>query len=134
MIPDECASIRSMARWVLPVLVGPSTAVTPAPRARASRSVAGEKEIGIEGPDWPPPFPPARAAESWGWGQHLYHNKTPQSPVLKVWNESGTNHGRIGDSRRVRLRSLRHMARLHLPNTRSGVGRLPPSGFSAQKY
>ncbi len=32
-MPDECASIRSMARWVLPVLVGPSTAVTPAPGA-----------------------------------------------------------------------------------------------------
>jgi hypothetical protein len=27
-MPDECPSMRSIARWVLPVLVGPSTAVT----------------------------------------------------------------------------------------------------------
>src|SRR3954470_14346345 len=46
-MPDECASMRSMARWVLPVLVGPSTAVTPAPRAWASRLIGDEKEIGI---------------------------------------------------------------------------------------
>src|SRR5262245_64077991 len=39
--------MRSMARWVLPVLVGPSTAVTPAPRARASRFWGAEKETGI---------------------------------------------------------------------------------------
>ena len=32
MIPISWASMRSMARWVLPVLVGPSTAVTPRPR------------------------------------------------------------------------------------------------------
>src|SRR5271156_1556582 len=51
MMPEEWASMRSMARWVLPVLVGPNTAVTPAPRARRSRSVEGENEIGIEGPD-----------------------------------------------------------------------------------
>ena len=34
----------------------------------------------------------------------------------------------------VRLRSLRHMARLHCRNTRSGVRRLGRSDFSAQKY
>ena len=28
MMPDECASSRSIARWVLPVFVGPSTAFT----------------------------------------------------------------------------------------------------------
>src|SRR6202789_3061026 len=27
-MPDLCASMRSMAKWVLPVLVGPRTAVT----------------------------------------------------------------------------------------------------------
>src|SRR5262245_30285624 len=46
-MPEECASMRSMARWVLPVLVGPSTAVTPAPRARASRLWGAENETGI---------------------------------------------------------------------------------------
>ena len=30
-MPEECATIRSIARCVLPVLVGPSTAVTPRP-------------------------------------------------------------------------------------------------------
>src|SRR6476646_2158012 len=45
MIPEECASIRSIARCVLPVLVGPSTAVTPAPGARSCANVEGEKAI-----------------------------------------------------------------------------------------
>jgi hypothetical protein len=49
-MPEECASIRSIARCVLPVLVGPSTAVTPEPRARSSRSALGENEIDIESP------------------------------------------------------------------------------------
>src|SRR5580698_4484688 len=40
--------------------------------------------------------------------------------VLNVWNESGTNHGRIGDSAPVRIRSLRYMAADRLLNTRSG--------------
>src|SRR5690349_14333925 len=39
--------MRSIARWVLPVLVGPSTAVTPVPRARASRLVGDENEMAI---------------------------------------------------------------------------------------
>src|ERR1700755_1254400 len=50
MMPLECASIRSIARWVLPVLVGPSTAVTPEPRARfwprsLVKAADGEKAI-----------------------------------------------------------------------------------------
>jgi hypothetical protein len=49
MLPEECASMRSMARCVLPVLVGPSTAVTPAPRAPVPRLVEEEKEMGING-------------------------------------------------------------------------------------
>src|SRR5690348_5826886 len=49
-MPEECASIRSIARCVLPVLVGPSTAVTPEPRAESSRSATGENEIDIESP------------------------------------------------------------------------------------
>src|SRR5580704_10730829 len=37
-MPAPCASMRSTARWVLPVLVGPRTAVTPFARsARAKR-------------------------------------------------------------------------------------------------
>src|SRR5437764_8267947 len=45
MMPEECASIRSIAKWVLPVLVGPSTAVTPAPGARSLPNEGGEKAI-----------------------------------------------------------------------------------------
>jgi hypothetical protein len=71
--------------------------------------VEGEKEIGIQGP---------AAAQV---AAHLYHNNTLESPVLKVWNESGTNRGRIGDSPPVRLRSLRHMAVRMECNTTSGV-------------
>src|SRR3954451_24346602 len=44
MTPEECASIRSIARWVLPVLVGPSTAVTPLPGARPFEKPGGDEE------------------------------------------------------------------------------------------
>src|SRR5689334_3857888 len=47
MSPEEWPSIRSMARCVLPVLVGPSTAVTPAPGARSLENVAWEGEKAI---------------------------------------------------------------------------------------
>src|ERR1700692_890050 len=87
-----------MARCVLPVLVGPSTAVTPAPRARRSRLAGGENEIGIKRPAW------GRQSRC------LYHNATLGKAVLKMWNESGTNRGRIGDSEPVRLRSPRDVA------------------------
>src|SRR5487761_751665 len=120
MRPDECASIRSMARCVFPVLVGPSTAVTPAPRARKSRSAGGENEIGIKRPALTPPPFPARAPGRWVGDGLLYHNVTLESPVLNVWSESGSNRGRIGDSERVRLRSLRYMAQQPTWNTRSG--------------
>ena len=59
IMPEECASIRSMARCVLPVLVGPSTAVTPAPRVRDARAGCGEKLMAITRPNWcrrPPPL------------------------------------------------------------------------------
>src|SRR5947208_15215991 len=36
--------MRSIARWVLPVLVGPSTAVTPAPGARPLARLDGDDE------------------------------------------------------------------------------------------
>jgi len=39
----------------------------------------------------------------------VYHNVTVERPVLKVWNESGTNRGRIADSRYVRFCSPRDM-------------------------
>jgi hypothetical protein len=103
-------------------LVGPNTAVTPAPRARSSRSALGENEIDIEGP--------AGAVATAIKTMFLYHNVTlgkpcvcGESPVLNVWNESGTNRGRIGDSASVRVRSLRYMAPLASIHTRWGGNR-----------
>jgi hypothetical protein len=55
-------------------LVGPNTAVTPAPRARSSRSALGENEIDIEGP--------AGAAATAIKTVLLYHNVTLGKPVL----------------------------------------------------
>src|SRR5215469_12147029 len=101
-----------MARWVFPVLVGPSTAVTPAPRARRARSAGGENEIGIK--------VPAFTRHCAVWRALLYHNVTRNISVLKMWNESGTNRGRIGDSQTVRFRSPRYMASLLHMNTKSG--------------
>src|SRR6202166_4268311 len=115
-----------MARWVFPVLVGPSTAVTPAPRARKLRSAGGENEIGIKGPALTP-FPAFRLRQGPGGDVFLYHNVTLERPVLKMWNESGTNRGRIGDSDPVRVRSPRYVAAAPPLNTRSGV----MSGFAA---
>src|SRR5215213_11206193 len=51
-MPLSWPSIRSMARWVLPVFVGPSTAVTP--RART----CGLKERRITEPSWAGERPP----------------------------------------------------------------------------
>jgi hypothetical protein len=69
----------------------------------------GENESGI--------YSPAGAVGTQTMTALLYHNVTLESPVLNVWNESGTNHGRIGDSMTVRLRSLRYMALLTLCHT-----------------
>src|SRR5215470_7147150 len=44
MMPEEWPSMRSIARWVLPVLVGPSTAVTPEPGARSEGNVDVEEK------------------------------------------------------------------------------------------
>jgi hypothetical protein len=50
----------------------------------------------------------------------LYHNVTLERPVLKMWNESGTNRGRIGDSVTVRIRSPRYVASSLPTHTTSG--------------
>src|SRR5262247_4191339 len=87
-MPEEWASMRSIARWVLPVLVGPSTAVTPAPRARTSRFGGAENETGISDrleSRWRPNARPAtwlhRPAQS-GLG------KTRRKPRLKQGNSA----------------------------------------------
>src|SRR6204780_3908285 len=113
MTPDECASIRSMARWVLPVLVGPSTAVTPKPGARPLANVGAEEEKTM--------FP----GDFWvvGVGE-VFHNATHIRSRLKLWNESGTNRARIGDSCPLRLRSPQHLALAPHTGPRSSLARL----------
>src|ERR1700686_41239 len=88
MMPDACASMRSMARWVLPVLVGPSTAVTPWPRATVSRDVTEEKDIAIRVPaSAGTPRPLARP--------RLYHNATRATANLRAHSFVGTSPERI---------------------------------------
>jgi len=71
----------------------------------------------------------------------LYHKAALESPVLNMWNESGTNRGRIGDSAAVRLRSLRDMAWPPALHTRSGgngqrdrLPRRPKRHFAARSW
>src|SRR5262249_32337812 len=105
--PELCASMRSMARWVLPVLVGPSTAVTPAPRVRGSRvCVAVENEMVINVPGADAGGRPLRhrylvSRRRRLRGQH--HTR------INVLNDPRTNRGRIADLEVVRLRSRREI-------------------------
>src|ERR1041385_2697806 len=98
MMPDEWASIRSIARWVLPVLVGPGTAVTPWPRTTASREVTEEKEIGIRGPAGGSRRPLVRP--------FMYHNATPA--------------GTVSSARPFRRPSLERVAGESLTRAKSG--------------
>src|SRR5271165_1084434 len=96
MMPEEWASMRSMARWVLPVLVGPSTAVTPWPRARGSRSPGELNEMGI------PASAGARTGRRVTYTNYLYHNATNTDGtgrcLPRTRNESRTKRARIADS------------------------------------
>src|SRR5690242_8549695 len=89
IIPDEWASIRSIAKWVLPVLVGPSTAVTPAPRAPLSRATGEAKEsaIGISATR-------GTAVRS-RRGSCLYHNATGEAALSRQRQRKGTRPERI---------------------------------------
>src|ERR1700738_4502299 len=105
MMPEECATIRSIARWVLPVLVGPSTAVTPAPGARSWAN--GEEDDGKAMFYWV-----FCVAAGWAlirkWntrGSETVPQCDALRPRIRFWNESGTNRARIGDSHRMLLRS-----------------------------
>src|ERR1700736_4402458 len=99
MTPEECASMRSIARWVLLVLVGPSTAVTPAPGARSLANVGAEEEK-------------AMFLRSFlrRWRLRTVSQCDASRSRIKFWNESGTNRARIGDSHALRFRSPQHLA------------------------
>src|SRR5450631_3035165 len=84
-MPLECASMRSMARWVLPVLVGPSTAVTPWPRARGSRSPGELNEMGI------PASAGARTGRRVTYTSYLYHNVTKTEGTAAPTSRPGTS-------------------------------------------
>src|ERR1700686_904444 len=99
MTPEECASIRSIARWVLPVLVGPSTAVTPKPGARSLASGDAEEE---------------KAMFSGCFCVDLFHNATDARSRLKSRNGCGTNRVRIADSFPLLIRSPQHLALMPL--------------------
>src|SRR5262245_23337685 len=58
----------------------------------------------------PPPFP----------SLFMYHNATGGKPVIKLWNESRTNRGRIADSPPVGFRSLPYLAPALSEATTSG--------------
>jgi hypothetical protein len=64
--------------------------------------------------------------EALGWGLlgcglFMYRNEMLESPVFKMWNESGTNRGRIGDSVRVRICSPPDVEAPNSHNTTSGI-------------
>src|SRR5580658_2503903 len=84
-MPEEWASMRSMARWVLPVLVGPSTAVTPWPRARGSRSPGELNEMGI------PASASARTGRRVAYTSYLYHNATKAGGTAAAPSRLGTS-------------------------------------------
>src|SRR6516165_3797723 len=91
--------MRSIARWVFPVLVGPKTAVTPAPRAPDSRLLTQEKEMDIKG-------------GALGRSCFCTTTKRPSGRrplVLNLWNASRTNRARIAHSKCVGLRSRLHL-------------------------
>ena len=127
-MPEECASIRSIARWVLPVLVGPSTAVTPAPGAR---SLANARTMRREGHIF---WEFLRLVRSWSAEcLKCVHNATHAGSRLKLWNESGTNCARIADSMPVRLRSPQHLALSALiGGTRSSLTALDKRRFGGE--
>src|SRR3954471_1283134 len=107
--PEECATIRSIARCVLPVLVGPSTAVTPAPGARSCADGEENDEKAI--------FIGFLSRCDGG----VCHNATRLSPLFKLRNESGTNRARIGDSLPVLIRSPQHLGLTAPCSTRSSL-------------
>src|SRR5258708_32824522 len=77
-----------MGRWVLPVLVGRSTAVTPWRGATASRDVTEEKDIAI------------RISASAGTRRplvrpRLYHNVTPATANSLAHSLSGPSPERV---------------------------------------
>jgi hypothetical protein len=105
----------------LPVLVGPSTAVTPKPGARPLANVGAEEEKTMFSGD----FCVVGVGE-------VFHNATHLRSRLKLWNESGTNRARIGDSCPLRLRSPQYLALAPHTGTRSSLARVDKRGHGGE--
>src|SRR3954463_14913398 len=116
MSPEEWPSIRSIARCVLPVLVGPSTAVTPAPGARSEPNVAWEGE---------------KAMFYRGFCLTLRRFEVFCAADFKSANESGTKGARIADSSRHRFRSPQHLGTRCSGDTRSSLEGANKAWFAA---
>ena len=84
--------MRSIAKWVLPVLVGPSTAVT-----LLARAAGGSERKGSKAKE--PIFSPAHAGGSVDGAYASLKQRLDK-------NESGTKRGRIADSDRIGFCSL----------------------------
>src|SRR5690606_8469866 len=93
-MPEPWPSIRSTARWVLPVLVGPRIAVTRDGAMPADRSL-------MTRPRWR--TPPACTS---GTGRKKAEARNGKRNLTAPWNTGETNHDRIGDVHRFRLCSL----------------------------
>src|SRR5262245_56562422 len=104
-MPVEGASIRSTARWVLPVLVGPRTAVT------LRRGGMGRFK--------------RRSVPSW---RNLARFDTVSQELESLPNEGRPNRYPQGDSGFVRMGSSTRIGQLLRPDSREGqriVGRWP---------
>ena len=64
----------------------------------------------------------------------MYHNATPVRSRFKLWNESGTNRARIGDSCALRLRSPQYLALTFTGGTRSSLARLDKRRHRGKMY
>src|SRR5690606_6993258 len=93
-MPEAWPSIRSTARWVLPVLVGPRIAATREGAMPAERSL-------MTGARWrtASAFTSAAAAG-------CERREKGKRNLTGAWNTGETNHDRISDVRRFRLCSL----------------------------
>jgi hypothetical protein len=62
----------------------------------------------------------------------VFHNATHLRSRLKLWNESGTNRARIGDSYPLRLRSPQYLALTPHIGTRSSLARVDKRGHDGE--
>src|SRR5579871_6445639 len=104
--------MRSMAKWVLPVLVGPSTAVTARDRPASLSEAGAEKAtfMRASGKTLATVTYFRHRAECARRLADPYHKAAARKAEFFISNESGTNRGRIGDGGRVYVCSSQEIA------------------------